>query len=835
MPISVEDAREFIADAEKAREGWLQLAERSWGEIKKRSKAGKLWSSTPNSAKRKSKYPAWFSIFKIRQPLLLSRVGVPIGRDVTQDGTDNIGSTAAILLERLAVNLAKSFDFFDVMAAARDDFLATNFGIVRAYYERDEVKQEVKERIKPIKDPETGDVVFVNDAGQVVESDDIGQDDEGYFLETEEVIDVENEKICLEPVLYKNVYVDPDIKRWKRCERLAFSEQYSERRFKQIFGAQALIDEPKNNNEKDDKKKTIEVFEYWDLFEKECYWFTKFSKGFLKPLVYPEESDDVETRNGLYDLEGMFPVPPPLIMNSPTDEFWPVPEYYQVMDILDDIHILFSRMMGLTKAIRARLLFDNNVEGLESALHEASEGDTFGVTNLSQALSTAGGTLDNVVQYIPVEKLIQSLSQVYTALDQRLSTLFRLTGTSDLLQGLSQDQSGKTLGERQMEEKYAVNQIAEAQRKMSEFVRDSYQLLCEMALKNFKEQSLETYIMPRTLQPEDQNRYRAALALLKEDQKRFRVELETDSTIALNEQYDKQMRIELVNALTGALEKTANIAQTSPALLTTELHCLKFLVQGFRQGKLFQSEITAAIDAVIEQAKTAEPAFNKDQAQVQLEAKKFEAQFSLEQSKLKATTQLEVFKMQGDQQIKAAELQQAQAIAAIQNQLDGFKIQSESSQANAELQLKYQEISAQIAEAQQKLALERDALMVELRKVVDKKEADQFAMGIDARVKTFEMQLSQAQQSLEEQKASLDMREKYMTEARLQSEHELEKVRSQMDAMAKMTEAQKPQPLPPITIQMPQPASKKKKIKMKHDEYGNIQSLDMEDIQDAGE
>lgn len=111
MSISVEEAREFIVEANRSRESWLQLAERSWGEIKKRTRSGKLWSSTPNSAKRKAKYPAWFSIFKIRQPLLLSRVGVPIGRDVTQDGIDNVGSTAAILLERLAVNLAKSFDF----------------------------------------------------------------------------------------------------------------------------------------------------------------------------------------------------------------------------------------------------------------------------------------------------------------------------------------------------------------------------------------------------------------------------------------------------------------------------------------------------------------------------------------------------------------------------------------------------------------------------------------------------------------------------------------------------------------------------------------------------
>lgn len=182
-------------------------------------------------------------------------------------------------------------------------------------------------------------------------------------------------------------------------------------------------------------------------------------------------------------------------------------------------------------------------------MNELSEADAIGITNLSQALTNAGGSLENVCQYIPVDKVINTLSQLYTALEQRLNIIYKLTGTSDLLQGLITDPTERTYGERQMLEKYARNQLEEPQRKMAEFMANSYELMAEMALKNFKEASLDEYIMPSTLDPVHQQNYRAAIALLKNNRRRFRIELETDSTIALNEQYDKQSRLELARGL----------------------------------------------------------------------------------------------------------------------------------------------------------------------------------------------------------------------------------------------------------------------------------------------
>lgn len=858
--VTPEAVKAFIADADRSRKNWLTMADRSWSEIKREQKNKRLWTTIPNSVRKKTKYPAWYSIFKIRQPLWLSRVGIPIGKDTTQDGNDNLGAVAAIIKERLAINLAKSFDFFDVMSCARDDCLATNFGMVRAYYEATDVKEQVKIRLTPIPQ-EDGTQIFIDPEGEQVISEDISQDDEGFFLETEEVIDVKDEKVCLEPVLYRDCYIDPSIRRWSRCKQLAFEELYTELEFKAIFGAKAYAKLPKDDDGSDNKGKKflVKVYEYWDFYTKEVRWLPALGDEFIYPKEYLPEQDTEEDLNGIYDLEGFFPTPKPLVINQATDHFWPIPEYFQVVDILEDIHTIFSRMMLLTKSIRSRLLFDNNVEGLASALNELSEADAIGVSNLSQALVNTGGSIEGVVQYIPVEKMIQSLDQMYQALEQRLNTLYKLTGTSDLLQGLITDPTQRTFGERQMLEKYALNQSAEGQRKMAEFVRDSYELLCEMALKNFKDESLLKYTMPETLDEDKKALYQPALELLKSNNKRFRIELETDSTIALNEEFDKQMRMQLVDTISTALEKTANIAQNSPALIVPELHLLKFLIQGFRQGKLFQSEVSRAIDQVIQQAEAQQEnaAFNKDEANNQikqqelqlknqellikaeefkLKSQEIQSNLSLEQYQVQSKERYEIAKLQQDERLAQIEAQQNavkaqndQLLAQVQMQIETVKAQDQQQKTAIEAQANFQKLTADIAIAQEELQIKREELALQMQGLVDKSQLDQINLMLESRIAEQENELAHAKQSLEEQRMILVEQEKFATEQRLQSEHQLQQLEMAMKA-AREEQQQKIETVQMLAPQVPiaKPKKKKRKVKIIRDEEGEMKDIQIE-------
>lgn len=841
MAIKIEECRDFITQSDRyGREQWLVVARASWRECKARTMDNKLWSTelaiTGGSVFR-ARYPLWNNIYKVRQNLVLSRAGVPIGRDTTQDGRDKIGATAAMLRERLAINIPKTFDFFDVMCAARDDMLITNFGLSRAYYEAEEVKEEVKERLTVQPSEEEGvDPIFLDGSGKVVVSDDIHQDEEGFYLETEKTVDVKNEKVCLEPCLYSEVYIDPDIRRWNRCKRLALASYYSEPEFRKIFGLNALLDlqaaYQRNGIEaSNEKRQRIKVYEYWDKYENKVLWFADDGTDFIQPTKFylPEEAaeeEEAETINGLYDLDGFFPCPNPLIINQPTDEFWPVPEYYQLVTVLNDVHNIFGKMVTTTQAIRIRLLFDNNVAELQRALNEANAGDAYGVANLQQLISQQGGSLDGLMQYIPIGPAIESLNQLSQALEQRLNMVYRLTGTSDMLQGLATDGTQRTFGERQMTEKYALNQLEEMQRKMQEYVCNSLQVLTEIAIKNFSDKSLEEYIMPSTLPPDHQQNYQAALELLKNNHKRFRIELETDSTIAINEEYDKQHRIEFVKALTESLQQTAQIAEQSPELLVPTLQAMKFLIQGFRQAKMFQQELTESIDNVIKKTQEQQqaaanepPPFDKDKESIMVQREELD----LKREEIQANNALKQYQRQAENQMEVMKLQQEAALAQMQAQLDGFKQASENSKTQAELQFKYQQLEADFQKAQQEIASKNESLMIELQKVSDKKEYENIKLGLEAHIANSELQLAEMQTQLEAASRQSEDKERWATEARLADEHKIKSLNYQLDAALAIKELRAPPELPKIA-----PKKTKKKVKIKRDENGDIQDFEID-------
>lgn len=800
MSTTFEEAVEFVTQAQNSKtyQEWKKGATKSWDELKKSRKGNRLNYLGANLNRKKQKYPAWYSINQIRKPLLLSRVGIPIGRDTTQDGIDDVGSTAALLLERLAINLAKEQkDFFDVLCACRDDFLATCFALPRVYYEREEIKEKQKEYLQVEKTKDGPQ--FVDSQGQIFSGPEVYQDEQGSFIYTNVLVDVDREKVCVEPMLFKDVLIDPGIKRWSRCMRLGFKLYYSPAEYKKRFGNQAYLDLMGSMQRQaldTEKIQEVEVIEYWDKYDKAVYYWATNGDKFITPKNdYPTEEIDEqdayaeEDENGIYDLDDFFPCPPPLMINAPTDDFWPITEYFQYQEIIENIHTLFSRMVAVARSLRAVLLYDKNVTGLASALNEGRDGDTFGVPNLAQALSGVGGDLSRAAQYVNIQPLVESFDKLFQALMQMLDMLSRLSGTNDLLQSQSNDNSGKTLGERQMEEKYAMNQIAESQRKVQELVRDVYQIMTELALKNFKSSSLERYFIPATLPKDHQQRYQAAVGLLKEDSRRFRIELETDSTIAINEQYAQQQADALVNIIVEGVTQAAQVEDNSPELVPIILHALKFRVQQQRQGKLFQAEITQALDAQIkatqEAAKNKAPEFNKDAADAQIASQKNQ----IDETKNQMTNQVEMTRIQVDMQLETEKIQSNERIKTSELQLRMAELQATSSNDQAELQLRYAELSATIEEAKEKLDTDRNALLVELRKITGEQEVEQFRATIEKQAIDTEAALGALSQKLQEAQLGITARQKAVEEARLNKELELETARAHVDMGATIHDA----------------------------------------------
>jgi hypothetical protein len=832
MELTIEEANAAYADAKKFSEDFIATADRSWQELKKRGKDGKLLSET----RLKPRFPLWHSTFKIRQPIIFSRIPIPIGLDTTQDGRDGQGARAAVLKERLSIGLIKDTNFFDTMSSARDDFLATNFGQCRVYFRIEETEEKEKIYLQPAAlDPETQQPIFLDPSGVPIPSEMLQQDSKGIYLESDDYIKVSNERIILEPVFYKNFKISNDVTRWDTgsTKQVFFENYYSKREFVKIYGKEALETRSEDDKRQSNKAKGYTVVEMWDELDKKVVWFLEGGTDFIKPKSISEleskEGYDEEEKCNIYKLSKFFPCPPPLIVNQSTDEFWPTPEHYQVSDLLETANVLFLKRKAIAKAIKAVCLYDNNVEGLKAALSESATLDAYAVTNLSQALAASGGTLEGVVQYLPINNLVQSLDTITQEFAAILQDYYQQTGTSDLLRGLT-DSTERTFGEQQLKEKYALNQIATMQYKMQEFAQNTIELMCEMALKNFSDETLARYIMPETLDAQAQATYQNDLKLLQDDRRgRFRVELQTDSMIAMNEAYDIQMRKDLVNSITAAIEKTNASVEQAPSIASVNLHAMKYLIQGFRQSKLFQAEITKSIDDAIQISKqNAEaqsnqpPPFDKDAADNQLAVAKFEFEKEMKVRESQDETIIQSQK----QQIEMLKIEQAERLASIETQLLQMKQQGEQSVEFAKLQQSIAQINAEIELSKAQIEIKREELMIKAQDSSTKAELEQFRVLLEKQIADDTRKMSEVEQALNAYKVEMDEKEKLLTEQRLQSEHQFDMLHSMINLSTKNKEIETKlaaqSPAPNITVQVPTPKKSKKITTIIRGEKGEI-------------
>lgn len=874
--ITIADVKQFITDSKKKRQDFLSIADASWQEIEKRDKKGRLYGGNDLSKIRKwSKFPLWWSCWKIRKAIVFARLPLPTLKDT--QGDDPFGRTACVLGERFTRSILKTFEPFPEFDASVDDLLVTNFGWGRACYRKSECIEDEKvylQMVQPepeMQEPMVGPdglameaeplppppPIFLTPDGEEVDQSLMLEDEFGPYILTGQKVSIDNEEVYFESQLYSNYYADPDARRSSKRMREAYEYQYSYREFKEKFGQAALDKLVQGDIEEHKTGKPIITFEYWDKFLKEVRWFAENSEDFFQPqdianipALKEIDGKQVETvdNSDLYGLSNFFPCTDPLIINQSTKEFWPIPEFFQVQDILDDINSIVGRMILLTRAIRCRFLFDSSVTQLAQLAGETGEAGGLGVPNLAETLMNGNGDLSRLVAYFPVKEMIEGLKNMYDAFSQRLDMFYQVTGISDLIRGQTNPDSDKTFGERQMEGKFALNRMEEPQRKVQEWIKDNYQLLMEMGLKMFSDKSIDEYITPQTLDPEDRERYVAALELLKNNKRRrFRVDFETDSTIAINEQWKRQQAIETANVITKMQESVAKTAETMPELAESQLKIMDHVIGELTDGKLFRDEIQDSIREVIEKVKAPkEPEFNADEASARLEEQKF----LFEQQKQIKQDQFQELQIQADQAIEIEKIKRDERLANLEAQLTQFKISvdaqtkqmataAEAEKNRNELEKEYQEISANIIQFREQLEIDRGKLLVELRKVADKKEVDQMALMIDARVAESEKLLETARLQLEESTRKLDLQERWATELRLQKEDAAKEVHSKLDGLQKIMEValMKKELDAPHESEKPKEEKKpekpkKRRSKVKRDKNDNIVEIVHEDVDD---
>jgi len=82
----------------------------------------------------------------------------------------------------------------------------------------------------------------------------------------------------------------------------------------------------------------------------------------------------------------------------------------------------------------------------------------------------------------------------------------------------------------------------------------------------------------------------------------FRIEVNADTMVMMDEQEEKENRMEMLQATGGFLEKALPLAQQSPQMAAMAAMMLKFGMTAFKVGKTIEGEFDQIIDSLKEQA-----------------------------------------------------------------------------------------------------------------------------------------------------------------------------------------------------------------------------------------
>ncbi len=464
--------------------------------------------------------------------------------------------------------------------------------------------------------------------------------------------------------------------RWVFMSKEALIERFGEESATKIpldSGPQTLTSYGQSNKEHTRAK----ICELWDKETGKVYWFSKNSN-----YIIDERDDPIE-------VEGFFPCGKPLYATLTSDSLVPVPDFVLYQDQASELDILSDRIDGLVKALRVRGVYDASQPSLQRLLTEG-DNNTLIPVDKWMAFSEKGG-LKGAIDILPIDVIAATLINCYRAREDIKSQIYEITGISDIIRG--QTSASETATAQQIKGQYAGLRLRAMQEEVALFASSLIKLKAQIMCTKFQPQTLLQYASAQQMSQADQQLIPQAIELLKDSPlSNFRIDVEADSLVQLDEDQNKRNRVEFLQALGGFLGQALPVGRESPEMVPMLVEVMKFGIGGFKQAQ----PIEGSLDTALEQMKAAaaqpkEPQPNPDEikmrAQQQLEQMKMQAQQQSEQMRLQADAQAAQMKaqidaqaqqarMQADMQIQQMKLQAEAQLADLSHQMAMHQLQS---------------------------------------------------------------------------------------------------------------------------------------------------------------
>lgn len=742
----IEKASDFGKKPEDQVAYWLaqdriaEKKERAW--VKKARKiVARYRDERPANATDSHRYNVLWSNVQTLKPALYARTPKPDVERRFKD-QDPVGRTASIILERALANAMDGCQFDVQMRAALDDLLLPGRGVCRVLY-IPTYGDEIKEAQSVGDEDDQGDTAPVASEG-----------DE----KKDPLREVVFEQVAMTYVFWED-YREGPARKWADVPWVRYRAYMTRDELVQRFKGKgkfinldstahnehAQPDKPDQGDQIISLFKKAEIWEIWDKTSKRVIWVAPGSSelGLLDQVADPLE------------LPEFFANPDPLLATTTNDQRIPVPDYMEYQDQASELDRITQRIDIMLRALKVSGVYAGEEKAvLQQLVDSGNDNKLYPVEDWASFATDKGG-IQNLIQFMPIQQIAETLIQLYNARDRVKQVLYEITGMSDIMRGASDP--AETATAQNIKVQFGTMRLSDRQRSVATFARDCIRLMAHVIAKQVSPQVISMMTGYPQLQPVppmppglqqmvpnpqsgqlvpnpqfqqfqqmvqpiiDQNtqatqQFQAACQLLKEDMPHgFRIDIEADSTIMPDEQQEQQARMEFIGALTPFLQQSIPMTQALPAAAPLVKELTLFMVRGFKVARSLEEKIEQFFDMMEKQPPAAPPgqgdphaaaaqaAGDQAKAQVQAQGDQARAQVDAQGNQLKAQTDQAA--TQSDANTKMQEIQIQAAITQQNNQanqaLAAQKMEQDRQFKTADLILKQrdQEQRAELAQA----------------------------------------------------------------------------------------------------------------------------------------
>ena len=506
----------------------------------------------------------------------------------------------------------------------------------------------------------------------------------------EEALEGDSEEVEWEQAPIEHVQWDDfrlgEGKEWGEVPWIGFRHRLTRDKLVEQFGEigkQVKVDSTDNEEIEQERDEllaqsfqTAEVWELWDKEEQRVVFICKsYKEAPLKVVPDP------------LGLQGFFPVPRPCYAVEDSQSLVPTPPYEMYKEQAEELNRISVRINKLIEGLKNRGVYDATLTELDQ-LTNGDDNELIPAQNVTALLERGG--LDKAIWMMPMEQAAKVLQALYIQRDQTKQVIYELTGISDIMRSASDP--AETYGAQKIKTQWGTQRLQRMQQEIQRFVRDCIRLQSEIIAERFAPETLATMTgvklphqaevdaqkqqsllqwqqqviqaqqtgqqpPPPPQMPPDPITWEAVLEVMRDDKQRtFRVDVETDSTIAATLDEDMSGLTEVLTAVVKVVEGFA------PAVMqgAMPVDAVKEIVMTVcRRAKLGN-----AVEDALDKMQAPQPPADPNAGQAQFEQAKLQATAHLEQMKAQLADQQHQREIQSNMELERWKQEQQ----ALQNQ-----------------------------------------------------------------------------------------------------------------------------------------------------------------------